>query len=373
MHPLYFDTAPFEGHSYGPNHPMRLERLRLTTELLTGYGLLPADHVRAPRSASEVELLRFHGREYLDTLSATPGGPAGALWRAGLGIADNPVFDGLYEVARFSAGASIGAARAVASGEYNIAFNIAGGMHHAMPDKASGFCYLNDAALAIAWLREQNHRVAYVDLDAHHGDGVQAAFYDTDQVLTISIHQTGHTLFPGTGFEYETGRGEGAGLSVNVPLLPRSGDQSFLLAFESVVAPLLQFFEADVVVTQLGVDALASDPLAGLELTTNAFEHAFARLKALCPRWVALGGGGYDLDNVPRAWALAWGVMHGVEVPDALPDRYRKLAQEYGARSRHLRDEPRAPEPSECLEEVRRVTGVLEDQVFPRVQQSAGR
>jgi len=370
--PLYLDTAAFGGHSYGPAHPMRLERLMLTTELLKAYGILGDKQVREPQPADEEDLLRFHTGEYLDLLVSAGTAAAGSLWRAGMGVADNPVFDGLYDVARLSVGASLGAAQAVASGEWGAAFNIAGGMHHAMPGRASGFCYLNDAVVAIAWLVDRGCRVAYVDLDAHHGDGVQAAFYGTDQVLTISLHQSGRTLFPGTGFEYEVGTGSGTGYSVNVPLLPHSGDESFLLAFESVVPPLLAAYCPEVVMTQLGVDPLRSDPLAMLDLTTNAFEHAVRRFKDLCPKWVALGGGGYDLNNVPRAWALAWAIMNGVELPDELPKSYLELAREHGVTAGLLRDEPAGPDDPRCLEEVHRVLGFLGERVFPRVRAAGG-
>jgi acetoin utilization protein AcuC len=192
--------------------------------------------------------------------------------------------------------------------------------------------------VAIHWLRRRGQRVAYVDVDVHHGDGVQDAFYDSDQVLTISLHQDGRTLFPGTGFVYESGRAAGAGYSVNVPLPPYTADDSYLWAFRQVVPPLLARFRPGVVVTQLGVDTHYRDPLARLALTIAGQERLFRELDALAPRWLALGGGGYAVDVVPRAWALAVGVMCGQTWPEELPAAYR---EKYGGHSLHDRDVPR--------------------------------
>lgn len=361
MPPLYFDTAPFTGFSYGPDHPMRLERLALTTRLLRAYQALDEAQVRQPVPAAQEDLLRFHTREYLQVLADADNVSPAKLWRFGLGPGDNPVFEGLYRLARLSTGATLAAAQAVAYGECTIAFNVGGGMHHAMPARASGFCYLNDPAIAILWLRAQGMRVAYVDIDAHHGDGVQAAFYDTDQVLTVSFHQDGTTLFPYTGFIEETGRGPGKGFAVNVPLPPYSGDESFRLAFDALVPPLLSAFQPDIVVTQLGVDTLASDPLTLLRLSTNAVEHAAQTFKRLCPRWVALGGGGYDLNNVPRAWALVWGCINEVPLSDELPREYVRYARRFGAAATRLRDDPAPAEEPRHLNQARRIIELVRE------------
>ena len=215
------------------------------------------------------------------------------------------------------------AAQALMAGECDVAFSFAGGLHHAMADHASGFCVFNDATIAISWLVARGARVAYVDVDAHHGDGVQAAFYRTNNVLTISLHQDGRTLFPGTGFVYEAGVGLGEGYCVNVPLAPSTDDEAYLWAFDQIVPPLLKRFNADFVVTQLGVDTHYKDPLTHLVLTTAGQKAVYERLESLAPRWLALGGGGYALGVVPRSWTLAFGVMSGQTFPDKLPDAYR--------------------------------------------------
>jgi acetoin utilization protein AcuC len=212
--------------------------------------------------------------------------------------------------------------------------------------------------------------VAYIDLDVHHGDGVQAAFYHTDQVLTISLHETGHTLFPGTGYEYETGEGSGEGYSVNLPFPPFTDDATYLWAFEAIVPPLIQGFKPDVVVSQLGVDTFCSDPLANLQLTLSGFEQAVRRIKGLAPHWVALGGGGYDISNVARAWTLAWAVMNDVEVDDNLPEAYQEMAAKFGIHGKKLREEPApsAEGPSGGgRREMERVVDYLQKKIFPRM------
>jgi len=247
--------------------------------------------------------------------------------RYGFGPGDNPVFAGMYVSERLKVGSTLQAAELLVQGECDVAFSYSGGLHHGGVDYASGFCVFNDAAVAIHWLLMQGLRVAYVDIDVHHGDGVQAAFYDTDQVLTVSLHQDGRTLFPGTGFIDETGSGKGKGYSVNVPLPPYTDDEMYLRAFKEIVPPLLEWFSADIVVTQLGVDTHLKDPLAQMALSTLGQETLFRALRDLSPRWLALGGGGYDMDVVPRAWALAFGVMSGQTFPDALPPQYQ---EQYG-------------------------------------------
>ncbi len=201
----------------------------------------------------------------------------------------------------------------------------------------------NDAAIAIHWLLRQGLRVAYVDIDVHHGDGVQDAFYDTDRVLTISLHQDGRTLFPGTGFVEQIGTGKGRGFCVNIPLPPFTDDETYLWAFQRIVPPMLTRYNADIVVTQLGVDTHFSDPLASLALTTHGQCALFSALKELSPRWLALGGGGYNVEVVPRAWALAFGVMAALDFPKELPTEYRKR---YGGRSLHDPVTPKTVRPT---------------------------
>ncbi|MBI4289657.1 MAG: acetoin utilization protein AcuC, partial [Chloroflexi bacterium] len=248
---------------------------------------------------------------------------------------DNPISAGMYQAAALAAGASLEAAQAVLNGRAEDAFNAGGGYHHAGPDYASGFCVFNDPVLTIQRLLGRGvHRVAYVDIDAHHGDGVQNAFYSSDQVLTISLHESGRYLFPGTGGVEEEGEGSGQGYAVNVPLAPATDDEVYLWAFRALVPPLVRAFQPEVLVTQLGIDTHIDDPLTHLALTSHGHAAAVAELKALSPgRWIALGGGGYDLSAVARCWALDYALMLGLELPDEVPASY---AERYGLR--RLRD-----------------------------------
>jgi acetoin utilization protein AcuC len=357
---------------YGPDHPLRMERLGLTWRLMEAYGLtaLPGVLVKIPEPAAEAELERFHTPEYLAVLKAADAGlvPRGVAARYGLGPGDNPIFPGLWDAARLVAGGSLLAARLVASGEVDRVFHFAGGLHHAMADRASGFCYVNDAVLAILALRERGWRVAYVDIDAHHGDGVQAAFYRDPHVLTISLHERGDRLFPGTGFVEEIGEGPGRGYAVNVPLDTLTDSAVFLRAFEAVVPPLLGAFQPDVVVAQLGIDAHRTDPLTHLALDVQGFARAVARLVELAPRLVALGGGGYDLGNVARAWTVAWAIMNDLELPPELPEVYVEHARWFRVPGGSLWDPPAVDDEARrrvALEYALRQVEVLRRLVFP--------
>ena len=319
-------TGDYTRYDYGAGHPLRMERLRLTYDLIDACGLtrLPTAQVLPPEKGGEEWILGYHSREYLEVLrSASVGVAVPGAYRFGLGPGDNPIFPGMYDAASLAVGGSLLAARLVASGEADRAFSFAGGLHHAFPDRASGFCYLNDAVIAIQFLLERGLRVCYVDIDAHHGDGVQHAFYRDPRVLTISTHERGDRLFPGTGFVDELGEGPGTGYAVNVPLQPFTDDEVYLEAFEAIVPPLMKAFRPDVVVAQLGIDSHWTDPLTHLALTVNGFARAVRRILDLSPRLVALGGGGYDLGNVARAWTIAWALMNGIEPPTDLPPGFR--------------------------------------------------
>lgn len=308
--------------SYGGGHPMRPMRLRATYDLINSLSLLdgPDIDLIEARAATDAEILTFHTEDYLKTLKEADSGVLPSRGpEHGLGLGDNPVFKGVFEWSALGSGASIQAAELVSSGKVDIAFNIAGGLHHAFAQRASGFCYLNDPVLAIKYLVGQGRRVAYVDIDAHHGDGVQSAFFDTDRVLTISIHESGRYLFPGTGDVQETGTGIGRGYSVNLPLPQSAGDKLFVEGFKNLVPRFIDAFKPDILVTQLGVDTMMSDPITHLRLTTNGFEEMVRAFKGMGLPWVALGGGGYDMGNVARAWTLAWAIMADKEVADLLP------------------------------------------------------
>jgi acetoin utilization protein AcuC len=290
--------------------------------MLRAYGAFDAPNTRVvpPRPPTEAELATFHTREYIDAVRRLSRGetdinPA----RYHFGPGDNPVFEGMYESEGLKVGAALVGTELLLDGEVDVAFSFAGGLHHAGRDFASGFCVFGDGAVAIQRMLDAGRRVAYIDIDAHHGDGVQAAFYADDRVLTISFHESGRYLFPGSGFTHELGQGKGQGYSINIPLWPYTDDEIFIWAFDQVVPPLLERFAPDIVVAQLGVDAHWRDPLTHLALTTHGFEALFQRIRRLSTCWLALGGGGYDRTVVPRAWTLAWGVMSGQTFANDLP------------------------------------------------------
>lgn len=312
-------------HVLSETHPMKPVRLRYTYELLQAYHAFGStgSKVTEPRLATEDEVLRFHTRPYLDAVKAVSECDRSDYQvEFGLGSGDNPVYAGMYEAARLSTGASLKGAQMLASGEMNAVFNISGGLHHAMPGYASGFCLFNDPVLAIMELQSRGMKVAYVDVDCHHGDGVQQAFYDNDQVLTISMHESGRFLFPGTGFTSEVGTGHGLGYSVNVPLYPYTTDDIYCWAFGEVVEPLIEAFRPDVLVTQLGVDSHFLDPITHLALTVQGFGRIVEKLSRFASLWLALGGGGYDLQAVARAWTLAYSKMTDQEFAQELPTSY---------------------------------------------------
>ena len=314
-------------HVLSETHPMKPVRLRYTYELLEAYGAFGDSNAQLvpPREATEEEVLSYHTLDYLRAVQSFSRGdssPDPSLYNFAAG--DNPAYPGIYEAAVWSTGASLQAADMLMSGAVDAAFSISGGLHHAMPGYAYGFCVFNDPVIAIKALVSRGMRVAYVDIDCHHGDGVQHAFYDTDAVLTISLHESGTFLFPGTGFTQETGAGRGRGYAVNVPLYPYTTDDVYMWAFKEVVPPLVNSFHPDVLVTQLGIDSHYRDPITHLALTVQGFGEAVAELSRLAPGgWLALGGGGYDLQAVARAWATAYGVMSEQELPNEIPTSYR--------------------------------------------------
>ena len=331
------------GYTMGGEHPMHPVRLDLTMRLAEGLGVLSNDRIRllAPTPAGPELLTLVHDPAYLEAVRRAPQDPSVGH---GLGTADNPVFDGMYEAAALITGGSVLAAEQLHSGAAQHAVNIAGGLHHAMRDTASGFCVFNDAAVAIAWLLAQGHeRIAYVDLDVHHGDGVQAAFYDDPRVLTVSIHQPPLTLFPGTGFPEETGDPDKAlGSAVNLALPNGTDDSGWLRAFDAVVPSVLRSFRPEILVTQCGCDSHHEDPLADLALTIDGQRAAYRAVHdlahELCDgRWLILGGGGYGLVRcVPRAWThlLAEAGGERVDPNTEIPQAWRDDVLRRGLRAR---------------------------------------
>ncbi|TAN34508.1 acetoin utilization protein AcuC [bacterium] len=317
-------------HRLSDQHPLQPIRVKLAMDLIRSTGLIEHCRLLPPRRATTNELELVHSPDYVDLVRRL-GDPAqrrqvaiDRIHAAGFGSADNPISDDLHEGSRLVAGASLVAAEAIEGGAALHAFSPSGGLHHAHRDRASGFCTYNDAAIACRWLKDRGHRVAYVDIDVHHGDGVEGVFQSDPAVLTISLHESGRHLFPGTGFPADCGVGPGRGTAANLPFEPFTWDEPWLEGFERVVPPLLRRFEPTVLVTQDGCDTHYLDPLAHLAATTRIWPRvgrAFHELAhELCEgRWLALGGGGYAIrEVVPRAWTLLFAEM--VERPGLAAD-----------------------------------------------------
>ncbi|WP_081861563.1 acetoin utilization protein AcuC [Cellulomonas sp. HZM] len=330
-------------YDFGAGHPMSPERLDLTFRLAQSLGVLDGVDLVPPAVASDALLRTVHEAEYVAAVREA-GAHGTPDPERGLGTSDDPVFPAMHEASARAVGGSVEAALAVWSGRARHGVNVGGGLHHAMPGAASGFCVYNDAAVAIRALLDAGaRRVAYVDTDAHHGDGVQAVFWDDPRVLTISIHETGAALFPGTGFPGEVGGPAARGYAVNVALPSRTGDEGWLRAFDAVVPDALREFAPDVVVSQHGCDAHVLDPLTRLRISVDAQRLVAVRVHELAHevsdgRWVALGGGGYAVvDVVPRAWThlLAVALHRPVDPTTPVPRAWLDLVQQ-----RHGRQGP---------------------------------
>ncbi len=324
-------------YDFGPVHPMAPTRLDLTMRLVEELGLLDRpgiELVQAPIVDDEV-LATVHEPEYIAAVRAASHGVIDPA--RGLGTEDDPVFDGMHEAAARIVGGSYEAAGALWSGAASHAVNIAGGMHHAKPGAASGFCIYNDSAVAIKrLLAEGAERVAYVDLDAHHGDGVEAVFWDDPRVLTVSVHQNGATLFPGTGSPMDVGEGAAAGTAVNLALPPRTDSARWLRAIDAIVPAVISAFRPDVLVTQHGCDSHSEDPLSDLRVCVGAQRKAAAWMhdlahKYCAGRWLAVGGGGYAVARVvPLSWTcLVADVIHTpIEGAMQVPQSWREYVEE---------------------------------------------
>lgn len=315
-------------YDHGPGHPLRPDRVRFTWDLIRAVGLdaRPDVTVLAGRAATDAEIALVHSADYIAATRDAGHGVEGRWASYGFGPGDNPIFPDMHEAASWVVGASLVAAAAVHAGEVDHAFNAGGGLHHAKRDRASGFCVYDDPAVAIAWLLERGvERVAYLDLDVHHGDGPEAIFAREPRVLTVSIHESGQTLFPGTGWLGDRGEGEAMGTKVNVPLPAGTGDRPWLRAIEEVAVPVIESWRPDMLVTQLGCDTHRTDPLANLRMTTDGYRQAAALVhdlahRAAAGRWIATGGGGYQrVTVVPRAWTIDFAEMVGAALPDDIP------------------------------------------------------
>jgi len=315
-----------EAYDLGPNHPLRPERLKIAFALMKSYGLMPSVSLLPSRIAEPAELFLFHTKEYVEKVKEYSKRGYGLL-----DMGDTPAFKGCYEATSWVVGSSLAAVEAVMNGTADHAFNFSGGLHHAHPDRASGFCIFNDPAVCIAFLKKKYSlkRIAYIDLDAHHGDGVMYGFYSDPSVLDIDLHEDGHYLFPGTGFADETGEGDAKGLKINVPLPPKTGDALYLEAFERIVPPSIMRYKPEIILLQSGADSHRNDPLTHLSITVRSYGEAASKIHELAHRVcggkvVVCGGGGYNLANAARCWTTVMATFTQSKIPEVIPNYWRE-------------------------------------------------
>lgn len=313
---VFIHSEEIEQYHYPDDCPFKSERAGRVCSTLRSMGLLSGQGISvvAPVAATRPELKQFHSARYLHALKQAAGGKweAEALFM-GIGTPDCPIFKGMYDYAALAAGGTLLGARMILDDAADVVFNPSGGYHHAQPEKAAGFCYINDDALACMALADAGKRVLYLDVDVHNGDGVAQGFYGRDDVMTISLHQNPKTLFPGTGFEDEIGEGKGRGFCVNLPLPVGTYDKAYMYAFREIALPLIGRYDPDVIVLEIGGDTLAGDPLAHLHLTNNSHAEIVNHVLDFGKPVLATGGGGYHLENTVRAWALVWTVFTGMD------------------------------------------------------------
>lgn len=326
----------FNQYNFGEGHPLTPLRIELTYSLMKAYNLLshPQINILTPKPAKEEDVLRVHQKDYVDKLkelNKLERPSYMALPEFGLGPGDNPIFPGMYDAALAVSGASITAADYIMQEGNSRAFNIVGGLHHSMPGMASGFCIFNDIAISIKFLQNKypNIRIMYLDIDAHHGDGVQWIFYDDPNVLTLSFHQDGRTIFPGTGHVEETGKESGKGYSLNFPVLPGTIDSIYLDAFKKIVPQVMDAYQPDLLLLQSGVDTHFSDPITNMGLSTEGQEKIFKIVQENTPKYcndklLAVGGGGYNIGVVARTWTMYLAQMLEQEISEPLPEQWVK-------------------------------------------------
>ncbi|MFD3445285.1 acetoin utilization protein AcuC [Microbacteriaceae bacterium 4G12] len=329
MENVFIYSDEFQGYCFSPEHPFNQLRVKLTFDLLQKGGFIRESQICAPRVATDEEIALIHDQEYIDAVKRASEGKLDehSALQYGIGTEDTPMFAGMHEASALLVGGTLTAVDYVLEGKAAHALNLGGGLHHGFKGKASGFCIYNDSSIAIKYIQQKyGLRVLYVDTDAHHGDGVQWAFYDDPNVCTVSIHETGRYLFPGTGAVNERGQGAGYGYSFNVPLDAFTEDESFLYTYRTLLREVAAYFKPDVILTQNGADAHYYDPLTHLSSTIRTYREipkiAHEIAHEFCDgRWIAVGGGGYDIWRVvPRAWSLIWLEMNNIsDVSGVLP------------------------------------------------------
>jgi acetoin utilization protein AcuC len=366
---MYSDEL--SGLEYKPSHPFKPMRAKIFLELLYRYLLISEDNqgIISPPPLAEELLYLFHTREYVEMLKEAEAGRFTLdMLDAGLGTEDNPIFPSMYRLALLASAGTYHGAAMIQRGEARFVFNPVGGFHHAGKSHAEGFCYINDMAFTILDLVRKGLRVACIDIDVHHGNGTQDAFYDSDRVLTISLHESGKTLYPGSGFETEIGVGKGLGYNINLPLHEGTDDEVYLFAFESVVPPLVEKFGADIVIAAIGGDTHRDDPLAHLNLTSKGFVAVIDRINDLSPKILALGTGGYSVFRTAALWALAWAAFCGLTPQDQHLGLVGGMM--YGPESQggSLEDAPfvlHGQQKKVCRTQAEKVVRYIETHVFP--------
>jgi len=371
QHAVFIHSKEFDKNVYPESCPFNTGRAEMTRRILHSMGMLSgSDGIEyEAQSAERTELEAFHTPRYLSALErAARGHLDEEALHMGLGTADTPIFPALYQHSTLVAGATLTAARLISSGRTRIAFNPSGGLHHAHPERAGGFCYINDVVLGCMHLAKCGMKVLFLDLDAHHCDGVQSAFWKRRDVMTISLHQHPLTLFPGTGFEHEIGEERGTGFAVNVPLPPGVYDEAYVTAVREVVMPLIQAFNPDVIVLELGMDGLSGDPLTQMHLTNNAYADTVKSVMTFHKPLLAVGGGGYNLFNTARGWALMWSILCGASTDDEMAFGLGGVMLESTDWKAGLRDRAVVVQASRRQEVDRLVCGVITEikrRVFP--------
>ena len=319
MHSIFYYSHELSQYNFGPDHPFKPERALKTLELSRRYGVLDLQHMtlKSPTSVEYEKLLLAHSEDYLDVLKRVGQGEIfEEMLSYGIGTEDNPPLLGIYDWSRKCAGATWDGMIELLDKDTDIIFNPLGGFHHGLRSQAEGFCYVNDIVIAIKEALNHKVKITYVDIDAHHGNGVQEAFYNEDRVQFISMHESGKDIYPYSGFVEESGEGKGEGFTINIPLPPKTDDEIYLEVFYRIVLPLIKGFRPNILVAQLGADSLVSDPLTDLMLTNNSYTKIVSELKGLCAKILATGGGGYDIYRTARCWTLAWAILNDVEPRD---------------------------------------------------------
>jgi len=316
---ILFYSEELSTFEYGENHPFKPERARQFFELINRYSLIFESNQKIikPKPLDEELLYLFHTKKYINLLKKCDSGEYDiSMLEAGIGNFDNPVVKGMFKHSLLSAGATYEGAMAVINEDIRFAFNPNGGFHHAGPGNAEGFCFINDIAIAIKALEAKGKKIAYIDLDVHHGNGIQDAFYDCKNVLTISLHESGKSLYPWSGFENELGKNEGLGYNINIPFLKGTDDEVYLYAFLEIVPNIVTKFNPDIVFVEVGGDAHKNDPLANLNVTNFAFKKIFKIINNFSKKIIATGGGGYNLFKTASIWTLAWAAFCDITPED---------------------------------------------------------